>query len=140
MKMNRTEYTDLITTSSSLITTGWKITLILLGTTGLLTSVVKAPGFWSSYVLDMVGPAWNYILLRGLYSPKNSSFLSLQFTPGKAALLILGICFLIETSQYFEIYGAHFDPYDYVAYGSLLLPVYLIDKWLVNYLGKGKKA
>ncbi len=120
-------------TSTSLITIGWKITLIVLGTIGLLTGLIIKPGFWSSYVLDMVGPAWNYILLRVLYTSKTSAFLSLKFTPETAFLSIFGMCALIETSQYFKIYDAHFDPYDYLAYASLLVPIYLLDKWLLNY-------
>ena len=41
----------------------WKITLILLCLTGLSTGIFKIPGFWTSYVLDIVGPAWCYILI-----------------------------------------------------------------------------
>ena len=110
----------------------WKITLILSGSTVLTTCLIKIPGFWSSYVLDMVGPAMGYILLRVQYTSKQSTFLSFKFTPELAALLIVGICFVIETSQYFKLYEAHFDVYDYIAYISLLVPCYLIDKWLVN--------
>ena len=83
-------------------------------------------------VLDIVGPAWNYILIRGLYSSKNQTFLKIKFSPESAALLIIGICFIIETGQYFRIYEAHFDPYDYLAYISLILPCYLIDKLILR--------
>ena len=107
----------------------WKIIIVVLGVIGLSTCLIRTPGFWTSYVLDIVGPAWNYVLLRGQYS-SSRSFLSLKLTPETAALLILVICFLIETSQYYELYNAHFDPYDYIAYISALLPCYVIDKWL----------
>jgi len=127
-------------TSSSLITLGWKIALILLGTVGLLSGLIKKPGFWSSYVLDMVGPAWGYILLRVLYTSKSSRFLSLKFTPETAFLSIFSICAVIETSQYFKIYDAHFDPYDYLAYASLLLPIYLLDRYLLKYQNEEEKA
>ena len=108
---------------------GWKISLILLGIISLSTGLSKRPGFWTSYVLDMAGPAWNYILIRGQYSAQQT-FFSFRFSPEFALLLIMGICFLIETSQYFKLYTAHFDPWDYLAYVSILIPVYLIDKYI----------
>lgn len=110
----------------------WKITLILSGSTVLATCLIRIPGFWSSYVLDMAGPAMGYILLRVQYTSKESTFFSFKFTPESAALLIFGICFAIEASQYLKLYEAQFDPFDYVAYVSLLLPCYLIDKWSVK--------
>ena len=114
--------------------------LIALGTIGLLSGLIKKPGFWSSHLLDIVGPAWIYILVRCQYSSKTSKFMSLRFSPEKALLSIFSVCALIETGQYFKIYDAHFYPYDYLAYASLLLPIYLIDKWLVHCLNKGEKA
>jgi len=53
-----------------------------------------------------------------------------MFTPIRTFLLISGICIAIETSQYFKLYEAYFDPYDYVAYISVLLPIFLVDMWL----------
>ena len=124
--------------SSSYVIVGWKISLIVFATIGLLTCFIPYPGFWSSYVLDIVGPAWGYILFRGIYTPYQSSFLSIKFTPETAVLLVLGICFAIETSQYFKLYNAHFDLYDYVAYFSLLFLCYLADKILGNFVVNGK--
>ena len=111
----------------------WKITLVLSGSTVLATCLIRVPGFWSSYVLDMAGPAMGYILLRVQYTSKESTFLSFKFTPESAALIIFGICFAVETSQYFKLYEAHFDRFDYVAYISLLVPCFLIDKWLIKF-------
>jgi len=108
---------------------GWKISLILLGVISLSTGFSKRPGFWTSYVLDMAGPAWNYILIRGQYSSQRT-FFSFRFSPEFALLLIMGICFLIETSQFFKLYEAHFDPWDYLAYVSILIPCYLIDHYI----------
>ena len=108
---------------------GWKISLILFGIISLSTGLSKRPGFWTSYVLDMAGPAWNYILIRGQYSDKQT-FCSFRFGPEFALFLIIGICFLIETSQFFKLYQAHFDPWDYLAYISILIPCYLIDKYI----------
>ncbi|MFC2088902.1 hypothetical protein ACFLSX_04810 [Calditrichota bacterium] len=118
-------------------TFAWKITIIILGLIGLSTGVVKFNSFWTSYVLDIVGPAWNYILFRGLYSSKQSGFLSINFTPESALITILGICFIIETSQYFNIYNATFDSYDYLAYISVIVPIYLIDRRILR---KRKKS
>ena len=106
----------------------WKVVLIVLGIVSLSSGLVKTPGFWSSYLLDIAGPAWGYVLIRTQYIAGDSGFLSIRFSPEMALMIILIICFLIETAQYFEIYDAHFDPYDYLAYISVLLPVYLIDK------------
>jgi len=108
---------------------GWKIAIILLGIIGLSTGLSNQPGFWTSYVLDMVGPVWNYILIRGQYSAKQT-FLFFKLSPEFALFLIIGICFLIETSQFFKLYKAHFDPWDYLAYISILIPCYLIDKYI----------
>jgi len=125
--------------SNSRVMLFWKIAVILLGSTVLATCLIRVPGFWSSYVLDMAGPAMGYILLRVQYTSKESTFLSIKFTPVSAALLCSGICFVIETSQYFKIYEAHFDPFDYIAYASLLLPCFLLDKWLIGYLVSKQK-
>ena len=110
----------------------WKMALILSGSTVIATCLIRIPGFWSSYVLDMVGPAMGYMLLRAQYKSKEATFLSFKFSPELAVSLIFGICFIVETSQYFKLYEAHFDPYDYVAYISLLVPFYLTDKWLIK--------
>lgn len=90
----------------------WKIALVIFGSTVLATCLIRIPGFWSNYVFDMVGPAMGYILLRVQCTSKESTFLSFKFTPESAALIIFGICIVIETSQYFKLYDAHFDPYD----------------------------
>ncbi|MCJ7552323.1 MAG: hypothetical protein MUO34_00435 [Ignavibacteriaceae bacterium] len=50
----------------------------------------------------------------------------------------MAICFIIETSQYFNFYNAYFDPYDYLAYISLLLPIYFTDKHFSVGQGKDK--
>ena len=66
--------------------------------------------------------------MRGLYSDRQATFLSVTFSPEHAAGLIAGTCAAIETSQYFQLYTAHFDPFDYLAYLSLFIPCYLLDK------------
>jgi len=109
----------------------WKISIILLCLIGLTSGLVKSSGFWTSYVLDITGPAWCYILIRGQYKSADSTFLSIRFSPELAAIIITGVCIIIETSQYFDLYDAYFDPYDYLAYVSGVLPLFIIDKWLL---------
>jgi len=84
-------------------------------------------------VLAIFGPAWNYILIRGLYSRKaNQSPFAQHRSPEKTLILIVSICFAIEFAQYLGIYDAHFDPFDFLAYISLLLPCYVVDKLLLQ--------
>ena len=103
-----------------------------LGAVGLTTCFVRSPGFWSSYVLDIVGPAWNYILIRGLFSRTQPAMLSRFLTPEAALVVIVTTCALIEAAQYLRIYEAHYDPVDFVAYVSLVVPCYAVDRWLLN--------
>ena len=110
----------------------WAVSLVVLGTIGLSTGLVSARGFWSSYVLDIVGPAWNYMLLRGLFSKAQPAMLSRFLTPEGTLFLIIAVCGLTEAAQYFQLYEAHYDPYDFLAYVSLFLPCYAIDRWLRN--------
>jgi len=102
------------------------------GTIGLATGVLRIPGFWSSYVLDIVGPAWNYILLRGLFSRTQPAMLSRFLPPEAVLVIIVTACFLIEAAQYLQLYEAHYDPFDFIAYASLVVPCYTIDRWLLN--------
>ncbi len=110
----------------------WKVFLVILGIIALSSGLIKSPGFWSSYVLDIAGPAWIYILIRGQYSG-SKSFLSLKLSPEIAVILIIVIGVLIELSQYYKLYTSTYDPYDFIAYASLLIPVYLLDKCLNLY-------
>jgi hypothetical protein len=90
-------------------------------------------------VLDMAGPAWNYALLRGLFSRKQPAMLSRFLTPERALFLIIAVCGLIEAMQYFKLYEAHYDPCDLLAYVSLLVPRYAIDRWLLGrHSGRGQ--
>jgi hypothetical protein len=110
----------------------WKATIITLGSIALATCLVRSSGFWSSYVLDIVGPAWIYILVRGLFSKTQPAMLGRLLSPEAALVIMMVACFLIEEAQYFHLYDAHYDPLDFFAYVSLLIPCYVIDRWLVN--------
>lgn len=105
----------------------WAATMILLGATGLSTIWFETGDFWNGYVLDMTGPAWNYILFRGLYTGYAENAWTKFFTPLRTFIIFLCVCFGIEMMQYFKIYDATFDPWDLVAYVSLLIPVFIVD-------------
>ena len=121
----------------------WKLGLVVFGALGLATCVVRRPGFWNSYVLDIVAPAWNYILVRGLFSRTKPAMLSRLLGPELAFLTIGSVCVSIETAQYLNLYEAHYDPFDFVAYFSLLVPCYAVDRWCVyrrtNHAGIDKR-
>lgn len=110
----------------------WRIALVVFGTISLASGLSRSPGFWSSYALDLFGPAWIYILIRGLFSRTQPAMLSSALNPEAALLLVAAACFLIEGAQYLGFYDAHYDPYDLLAYLSLLVPCYAIDRWLLN--------
>jgi hypothetical protein len=110
----------------------WAIALVVLLVTGLSTLWLPASGFWSSYVLDMVGPAWAYILFRGLFTAQADNRWTRFFTPTTTLVSLLVAAYGIEALQYFAVYDATFDPADLVAYVALLGPMYVIDRWLTR--------
>lgn len=59
----------------------WKIILIVRGIVSLSSGLLKTSGFWSSYLLDIAGPAWGYVLLRAQYKMGEHKFLSIRFSP-----------------------------------------------------------
>jgi len=42
----------------------WASALFVFGAVGLSTIWIDLGKFWKGYLLDMTGPAWNYILFR----------------------------------------------------------------------------
>ena len=110
----------------------WATILIVLLGMGLSTIWLDLGTFWKGYVLDMVGPAWAYILFRGLYMAKFNNIWTRFFTPNRTLLIFLTICFGIETLQYFKIYYSTFDFWDLPAYISILIPVFLIDTRIIR--------
>ena len=106
------------------------LTLVVLGLASGPLRSHGAPAFWSSYVLDIAGPAWSYILLRQLYEPRHESrFLARVFTPTTTALTVVGICFLVEIAQFLGMYDSTPDPWDFVAYASGVTVCYAVDLW-----------
>lgn len=106
----------------------WAVAFALFTLAGLSTTWFVIGGFWNGYVLDMVGPAWNYILFRGLFTGKVNNAWTRFFTANRTVIIFISVSFGIEALQFFEVYDACFDPFDLLAYISLLAPLYLIDK------------
>jgi hypothetical protein len=105
----------------------WAATLVLLLIAGLSTLWFDFGDFASGYLLDMVGPAWVYILLRGLYTSKADNIWTRFFTPVRTLMILITACFGIEFMQYLNLYASTFDVWDLLAYLSLLTPLFLVD-------------
>ena len=105
----------------------WAIALVVLGGTGLATIWVDLGAFWKGYVLDITGPAWNYILFRGLFTSYTNNVWTRFFTPKRTLTIFLLVCFGIETMQFLNIYDSTFDLWDLLAYVSILIPLFFID-------------
>jgi hypothetical protein len=105
----------------------WAIALAIFGSVGLSTVWFDLGPFWKGYVLDITGPAWNYILFRGLFTSYAENAWTRFFTPKRTFLIFISVCIGIEMAQYFEIYDSTFDPLDLIAYMSLLIPVFILD-------------
>ena len=111
----------------------WAIGLFILGGTGVATIWIKLGTFWNGYVLDMVGPAWNYILFRGLFTSYADNAWIRFFTPKRTLFIFLLVCAGIEGAQYFNLYEATYDPWDFLCYVSILVPLSLLDLYQLNY-------
>lgn len=110
----------------------WAATLALMLIAGLSTLWFELGTFASGYLVDMVGPAWTYILFRGLYTAKADNVWTRFFTPGRTMILLTTACFVIEFLQYLKLYSSTFDAWDLIAYVSILTPLYLIDTRLLR--------
>jgi hypothetical protein len=110
----------------------WAIALFFLWAIGLASIWIDLGNFWKGYVLDMVGPAWNYILFRGLFTTQADNVWTRFFTPKKTLFIFLFVSFGIEIMQYFNVYNATYDPWDFLAYVSILIPLFLIDSLLTE--------
>ena len=94
----------------------WAATLIILGTLGLL----------ADFAINM--PFWNgYILVRGLFTTIKDNRWTRLITPIHTFILFVLVCFSIEGIQYLEWYDSTFDPMDFLAYISILTPLFVID-------------
>ena len=102
------------------------------GAVVIVAEFVQVSGFFGSYMIDIFGPAFVYIYIRGLYSKERRTRFWSFASPEIAAFGILAICSLVEMAQFFRLYNKHYDPYDFIAYASLLLPCYGLDRWLLS--------
>ena len=107
----------------------WAISLVVCCILGLSSGWLNFGSFWKGYVLDITGPAWNYILVRGLFTNYKENTWRKFFSPVKTYFIFVLICFAIENAQYLNLYEATFDSWDFVAYLSLLTPIFLLDLW-----------
>ena len=113
----------------------WALVLVILFGMGLATIWIEGGPFWKGYVLDITGPAWNYILFRGRFTSKANNLWTRFFTPWHTVVIFVAVCFGIESMQYFGLYKATFDPLDFLAYISILVPLFILDQ--LTYEGKG---
>ena len=111
----------------------WAVGVFVFCATGLATIWIDLGVFWKSYVLDIAGPAWNYILFRGLFTAYASNSWTRFFTPNRTLIIFLAVCAGIEGAQYLHLYEATYDPWDLLSYVSLLVPLYLLDSFQLRY-------
>ena len=112
----------------------WAAGVVILGITGLATNWLDLGSFWKGYVLDITGPAWNYILFRGRFTSKVDNRWTRFFTPKRTVIFFIAVCFVIEGMQYLKLYNATFDPWDFVAYISIMVPLFILDQ--ITYEGR----
>ena len=105
----------------------WAAALAILCVTGLSTTWIDLGSFWRGYVLDMTGPAWNYILFRGLFTHQTDNIWTRFFTPRRTLLCFVAVSFSIEGAQGLGLYEATYDRWDLLAYVSLLVPLFVLD-------------
>ena len=106
----------------------WAAGTVILGVMGIATIWLDLGSFWKGYVLDITGPAWNYILFRGRFTSKVDNRWTRFFTPKRTVVIFIAVCIGIEGMQYLKLYDATFDPWDIVAYISVLVPLFIVDQ------------
>ena len=105
----------------------WAFGMVIIGMTGLATMWFDLGTFWKGYVLDIAGPGWNYILFRGRFTAKTENAWTRFFIPFRTFLIFIIVAFGIEFAQFFKLYESTFDPWDFLAYITFLLPLFIID-------------
>lgn len=105
----------------------WNFTALFAVTTGGITQFVDFEGFIGSYWFDMTYPVFIYIYLRKTRRAGEHKYSS-PIHQNIALMLALVPPFLLETLQFFNWYKGTFDPIDFLAYLSLVVPAYLIDR------------
>jgi hypothetical protein len=92
-------------------------------------------GFATNHLADLVGPAWLYIVFRGLAEPQKRNRLGrfIGATPERAAIILCVGSAATEITQIYwpsGLFAGRFDPLDIVAFAIGLFPLYLVDKKL----------
>jgi hypothetical protein len=105
----------------------WAAGLVVFGILGLSTTVRYFGEFWNGYALDIFGPAWNYILFRMLFMEYKDNKWRSFFSPARTLVIFITVAGGIEMAQYFDLYDATWDPWDLLAYVSLLVPLFILD-------------
>lgn len=101
----------------------------------VLNMTETAAGFATNHLADLVGPAWLYIVFRGLAEPEKRNRLgrTLGATPERAATILFIGSSVTEIAQIYwptGVFAGTFDPLDIVAFAIGILPLYLADKVL----------
>ena len=89
-------------------------------------------GFATNHLADLVGPAWLYIVFRGLAEPEKRNRLGrfIGATPERAAIILFAGSSATEIAQIYwpsGLFAGRFDPLDIVAFAIGLFPLYLVD-------------
>lgn len=92
-----------------------------------------AGGFATNHLADVAGPAWLYIVLRGLAEPEKRTRLGRFFgaTPERAAAILLIGSSVTELSQIYwprGVFSGRFDPLDLAAFAVGIVLLYLLDR------------
>jgi hypothetical protein len=99
----------------------------------VLNMTDTAAGFATNHLADVVGPAWLYIVFRGLAEPTKRNWLGriLGSTPERAAAVIFVGSSVTEIAQIYwptGVFAGRFDPLDIAAFAVGILPLYWADK------------
>ena len=105
----------------------WRSAALFAVATGGITRFVDFEGFIGNYWFDMSFPVFIYIYLRKTIK-SDESHDSSPIHPNLAIIIAIAPAFLLETFQYFNWYKGTFDLIDYLAYLSLVVPAYMIDR------------
>lgn len=120
----------------------WQFAYRVLTALFLLTAVLNMAhvrgGFLTNHLADLACPAWLYVVIRGLVpmSPRaRRVYWWVGRSPERAAVLLFLGSTATEVSQLYwprGLFSGRFDPWDIVAYGAGLLPVYWMDRKEMN--------
>ena len=100
-----------------------------------LNMTETAAGFATNHLADVAGPAWLYVVFRGLAEPQKRTRLGrvLGATPERAAAILFVGSSATELTQLFwpsGLFPGRFDSLDIAAFAIGILPLYLIDRKL----------